>query len=70
MSTVNFMNPAFQGDIVEIGTEVISIGRTSITLSCSLRNKTTQKDIVLVDKIVFVAVDEQGIPTPHGKSKE
>lgn len=65
MSSINFRAPAKLGDIVEIGCDVVRIGRTSITVSCTMRNKTTQKDIVTVDEIVFVAM-EDGKPKVHG----
>lgn len=68
MSNIDFQSPARQGDIIEIGTEVVGFGRTSITVRCNIRNKTTQKDIVSVDRIVFVHVDDNGLSVPHGKS--
>lgn len=66
ISELDFVAPARNGDIVEIGTSVVSIGRTSIILSMEVRNKTTKETIVKVDKIVFVHVDEHGKPAPHG----
>ena len=65
MSTVNFVSSARVGDIVEIGCEVISFGRTSITVHCEVRNKETGTLITEVDKIVFVNVDAEGKPAPH-----
>lgn len=69
MSEINFMSPGYLGDIIEIGAEVISFGTTSITLAVDLRNKDTGNSILKIDKIVFVAVDENGKPTPHGKKE-
>jgi len=66
MSEVNFVSSAKLGDIVEIGCELVGFGRTSVTIACEVRNKDTKKTIIRVDKIVFVAVDENGKPTPHG----
>ena len=67
ISEINFQSPAYEGDIIEIGTEVISFGRTSITMKVVVRNKDSKKEICTVDKIVFVAIDaESGRPTPHG----
>jgi len=66
MSEINFISTAKTGDIAEIGCELISFGTTSITIACEVRNKDTKKTIIRVDKIVFVAVDENGKPTPHG----
>lgn len=65
ISEMNFMSPAFQGDIIEIGVETIAVGRTSITLSCVVRNKDTKEDIIKVDKLTFVSVNKAGKPIPH-----
>lgn len=56
------------GDIVEFGFEVVDIGRTSLTVHCEMRNKQTWELIVRVDRIVFVALDAEGQPTPHKKA--
>lgn len=69
ISEVNFMSPGYQGDIIEIGVEAKSIGRTSITLEVDVRNKDTEKSILKIDKIVFVSVDQEGSPKPHGKTE-
>lgn len=67
MSEIDFISTANLGDVVEIGCELISFGKTSITISCIVRNKDTQRLITKIDKIVFVHVDENGNPTPHNK---
>ena len=69
MSEINFMSSAKQGDIVEIGIEVIKFGKTSLTLKCEVRNKMTRETIITVDQIIMVNVDENGVPKPHGKTK-
>jgi acyl-CoA thioesterase YciA len=69
MSEINFVETGKLGDIVEIGCDVVKFGTTSITINCDVRNKTTKHSIVKIDKIVFVVVDENGKPTPHGKTK-
>ena len=66
MSEVNFISSAKLGDIVEIGCELVQFGTTSVTIACEVRNKDTKKTIIRIDKIVFVAVDENGRPTEHG----
>lgn len=65
MSIIDFKAPARKGEIVEIGMEVVKVGKTSITVACSLRNKKTQHEIVRVAEIVFVNLDEDGKPAPH-----
>lgn len=69
MSEINFVSSAKQGDIIEIGIQVISFGKTSLTLKCEVRNKMTRQPIITIDKIVMVALDENGNPQPHGKTE-
>ena len=69
MSEINFVSSAKQGDIVEIGINVVKFGTTSITLSCEVRNKITRKTIIAIDKIIMVSLDGEGKPFAHGKTK-
>lgn len=69
MSEINFLSSAREGDIIELGIVVTHFGKTSITLRCEVRDKLTQKPILNIDKIVFVNLNEQGEPAPHGKTK-
>ena len=69
MSEINFVSSAVQGDIVEIGTDVVKFGKTSLVLTCEVRNKLTRKTIIKVDKITMVNLGEDGKPAPHGKTK-
>ena len=69
MSDINFVSAAQQGDIVEIGIEVAKWGRTSITLSCEVRNKMTRQTIISIDNITMVALGEDGKPVAHGKTE-
>jgi len=69
MSEIDFVSSAKQGDIIEIGIEVVAFGNSSITLKCSVRNKLTHKVIIEIDKIVMVSLDEDGKPLKHGKTK-
>ncbi|MBT8255152.1 MAG: acyl-CoA thioesterase [Bacteroidia bacterium] len=69
MSEINFKSSAQKGDIVEIGIEVITFGKSSLTLGCEVRNKMTRETIITIDTIVMVSLDEDGKPKPHGKTK-
>ncbi|MBW4889274.1 acyl-CoA thioesterase [Mucilaginibacter sp. HMF5004] len=69
MSEINFVSSAKQGDIIELGIKATHFGRTSITLTCEVRNKINQKTILTIDKIVFVSLDDNGVPIPHGKTE-
>ncbi|WP_028888938.1 acyl-CoA thioesterase [Tenacibaculum ovolyticum] len=69
MSEIDFVSSARQGDIIEIGIEVVKFGSSSITLNCEVRNKLTHKTIIEIDKIVMVSLGEDGTPISHGKTK-
>ena len=66
ISEVDFKNPSVLGDIIEMGMEVVNFGSTSLTIKCIVRNKVSKYIILSVDKIVFVSIDKEGKPTPHG----
>ena len=70
VSEINFMKPAYLNDIIEIGVDVVSFGRTSITLKVVARIKDTKNEILKIDKMVFVSIDENGRPIPHGKTEK
>lgn len=69
ISEINFVSSAVQGDIIELGITATDFGTTSITLTVEVRNKLTRKTILQIDKMVFVNLNEEGQPTPHGKTK-
>lgn len=69
MSEIDFVSSAKLGDIIEIGMQTVSFGRTSITVKCEVRHKFTREPIIRIDKIVFVHLDENGKPAPHGIKK-
>ena len=62
MSEVNFVSPVMNGDIIEFGCELLGIGNTSISVKLEVRNKTTKKKVITVDKITFVNLDKFGMP--------
>jgi acyl-CoA thioesterase YciA len=67
MSDINFSSTAVLGEVVEIGCALVKIGRSSITVSCDVRNKNTKQSIISVGEIVFVHVGPDGKSAPHGK---
>ena len=69
MSEINFVASARVGDIVEIGIEVVTFGKSSLTLRCEVRNKMNRNTIITIDTIVMVSLDESGNPLPHGKTE-
>lgn len=70
ISEINFISSAKQGDVIEIGMELVKVGRTSITMKCIVRNLFSQKNIISIDEIVFVRVDEHERPMAHGFTLE
>ena len=68
ISEINFIKAPKQGDIIEIGIVATHFGRTSLTMRCEVRNMLTREPILHIDKLVFVNLDEKGVPTPHGKT--
>jgi acyl-CoA thioesterase YciA len=68
ISEINFIKAPRQGDIIEIGIIATHFGRTSLTMRCEVRNMLTREPILHIDKLVFVNLDENGGPTPHGKT--
>ncbi|WP_053991184.1 acyl-CoA thioesterase [Mangrovimonas sp. TPBH4] len=69
ISEINFTSSAKEGDIIEIGIEVVKFGKSSLTLKCEARNKMTRETILTVDNIVMVNLGPEGKPKPHGKTE-
>ncbi|MCC9069997.1 acyl-CoA thioesterase [Flavobacterium sp. F-65] len=69
MSEINFKSSARQGDIVEIGIDVVRFGNTSLVLKCEVRNMMTRETIITLDNITMVNLGEDGKPKAHGKTK-
>ena len=69
MSEINFKSSARQGDIIEIGIDVVKFGNTSLILKCAVRNMMTREIIITIDKTTMVNLDEDGKPKAHGKTQ-
>lgn len=69
MSEIDFKASAKQGDIVEIGIEVVKFGKASLVLSSEVRNKMTHETIVTISNIVMVNLGSDGKSKPHGKTE-
>jgi acyl-CoA thioesterase YciA len=69
MSEINFRSSARQGDIVEIGIDVVKFGKTSLTLICEARNMMTRETIITIDSTTMVNLGSDGKPKPHGKTE-
>ena len=69
MSEINFRSSARQGDIIEIGIDVVKFGRSSLELKCEARNMMTRETIITIDSTTMVNLDENGKPKAHGKTE-
>jgi acyl-CoA hydrolase len=69
MSEINFRSSAKQGDIVEIGIDVVKFGNSSLTLKCEARNIMTRETIITIDSITMVSLGVDGKPGAHGKTQ-
>ena len=69
MSEINFRSSAKQGDIVEIGIDVLKFGNTSLVLTCEARNMMTRETIITIDTTTMVNLGADGKPKAHGKTQ-
>lgn len=69
MSEINFISSAKQGDIVEIGLDVVKFGNSSLVLKCEVRNMMTRETIITIDTITMVSLGQDGKPVAHGKTQ-
>ena len=69
MSEINFRSSARQGDIIEIGIDVVKFGNTSLTLKCEARNMMTRETIISIDTTTMVNLGDDGKPKAHGKTE-
>lgn len=65
---VEFKDPVYVGDVLSVYAHATRIGRTSVTILvrvCARRRLDPDENVeVTQGEIVFVAVDDQGHPTP------
>ncbi len=68
MNRVEFHEPVHVGDIVSFWTEVLRVGRTSITIQVTVEAERDGKDVKLTEaEVTYVAVElqhDQRRPTP------
>ena len=66
MSEIQFKRPVRAGALVRIHTRVVAVGKTSITLRACADTHGSRKPVIIVERIVFVALDAHGKSRPHG----
>lgn len=67
ISEIEFISAPKLGDIIEMGFTATHFGKSSITLKCEVRNKLTRQPVLSIEKLVFVNLNSEGKPVPHGK---
>jgi acyl-CoA hydrolase len=66
ISEIDFVSSAREGDLIEMGIRATQFGRTSLTMRAEVRNMITRRRILAIERIVFVNLDADGLPSPHG----
>ena len=69
MSEINFVSSAKQGDVIEIGIDVVKFGNSSLTLKCEVRNMMSRATIITIETITMVSMGSDGRPQSHGKTQ-
>lgn len=64
ISEINFMDSAQQADIITLILKLTHVGKSSITFSVSV-TKEQDREILNIEKLVFVMLDADGKPIPH-----
>ncbi len=59
MSEIDFIISARLGEILEIGLDVMDVGRTSLSMRCEVRQKKTHAVVIIVERIVLVSIDTE-----------
>ncbi len=69
---VVFEVPIKVGDLLELEAKVVRVGRTSITVEVEVYRENLRESKVLATKgnLTFVAVDDQGQPTPVDSAQQ
>ena len=65
MSEMNFISPATNGEVLEIGVETAKIGRTYLSVRCHVRTMQDKRDIIEIETVTFVALNAKGKPKRH-----
>jgi acyl-CoA thioesterase YciA len=72
IDAMTFIQPMRVGDVLEVYTEVRSIGRTSMKIhieAWAMRFRTNHRDKVTDANFTFVAIDDEGRPRPIPKDR-
>ena len=59
---IDFLSGARLGDIVEIETELLRVGNTSLTYTAKAYCGLTRREIANFEEVVFVGIDQTGSP--------
>lgn len=70
MDSVEFKQPVYVGDVLNLNTRLVKVGRTSITVGVSVTAERFRdpRDIIPVTeaRLTYVSVDSSGHPIAHG----
>ena len=66
MNEISFTSKVKIGEIVLIETFLKKAGKTSLTFQVNVFEDISSRKIAEVKEIIFVTIDQQGNPVPHG----
>jgi acyl-CoA thioesterase YciA len=67
IEAMTFRKPVYVGDVVSVYTDTVRVGRTSLSVRVEawvMRSNESQMILVTDGTFTYVAIDEQGKPTP------
>ncbi len=67
LETMSFIRPVKIGDILCVYADITRVGRTSVTVHVEAwvrRDRIGNREIVTSGEFTFVAIDDDGVPTP------
>ncbi|HMB60690.1 MAG TPA: acyl-CoA thioesterase [Xanthomonadales bacterium] len=73
LERMSFIRPVKVGDILGVYTRVVGVGRTSVQVDVEAwvrRNRIYKREKVTEGKFKFVALDDDGLPTPVPDEKD
>ncbi len=69
ISDIVFKRPVQRGELIRIAVCLTEVGRTSLTFRVKVTTHGSRKPVITVERVVYVALDEEGRPRAHGVKK-
>lgn len=69
MSDIVFRRPVGRGELIRVAVTLTGVGTTSLTFRVAVTTHTSRKPVISVERVVYVALDEDGKPRAHNIDK-